>query len=157
MSLHPVQGHAAGKPGRIDRARFDSASFPSVMQLPIRFDDLDVLWHVNNVAIIALLQEARVHFNREMALPPLAGSLRTVVAAMNVEYAGEMTYPGDVEIHSGMSSIGRSSYTFAQLIRQNGHGAVYSQIIMVVTDAQGPAAIPDELRHAIGKCSIAQG
>jgi acyl-CoA thioester hydrolase len=155
MPLQPVQTSPAGKPGRIDRARFDSAIFPLVMELPIRFDDLDVLWHVNNVAIIALMQEARVHFSREMALPPLGHGLRTVVAAMNVEYAGEMTYPGMVEIGSGIASIGRSSYTFAQMIRQNGQGAVYSQITMVVTDADDPAPIPDSFRHAIEKCRIA--
>ncbi len=154
MPLQPVQNSPAAKSGRIDRARFDSATFPSVMELSIRFDDLDVLWHVNNVAIIALLQESRVHFNRELALPPLGHGQRTVVAAMNVEYASEMTYPGLVEIGSGIASIGRSSYTFAQRIRQNGQGAVYSQITMVVTDANGPSPIPHAFRHAIEKCRI---
>jgi acyl-CoA thioester hydrolase len=157
MPAQPVQSPPAGNPGRINRTLFDSANFPSTMEMPIRFDDLDVLWHVNNVAIIALLQEARVHFNREMALPMLAQGLRTVVGAMNVEYAGEMTYPGVVKIHSGISTIGRSSYAFAQLIRQNGQSAVYSQITMVVTDINGPTAIPDDFRGAIGKCSIGLG
>ena len=145
------------KPARIDRKRLDTAKFPSVAQVPIRFDDLDVLWHVNNVAIIALLQEARVQFNSEMALPPLGVGLRTVVGAMNVEYAGEMTYPGTVEVCSGILSIGRSSYTFGQMIRQNGHSTVYSYITMVVTDAAGPAAIPDFYRQAMSERSLIVG
>ena len=143
------------KPGRIDRRRFDSAAFPSIMELPIRFDDLDVLWHVNNVAIIALLQEARVHFNRFMELPPLGEGLRTVVAGMNVEYGGEINYPGMIEIRSGILDIGRTSYRFGQMIRQNGVSAVYSQITMVVTDTAGSATIPDTFRSAIeNKCLI---
>lgn len=135
--------------GRIDRKRFDSAEFPAQVALPIRFDDLDVLWHVNNVAIIALLQEARVHFNRTMPLPPLADGMRTVVGAMTVEYGGELTYPGGVEVKSGIMDIGRTSYTFGQLIRQNDQSTVYSQITMVVTDKAGPTPIPQPFRSAL--------
>lgn len=138
-------------PGRIDRARFDAAVFPSVMDLQIRFDDLDLLSHVNNVAIIALLQEARVHFNRAMPMPAVGDGLRTVVGGMLVEYGIELTYPGTVQISTGIIAIGRTSYTFGQMIGQGGKGAVYSQITMVVTDASGPAAIPDLFRSSIAE------
>lgn len=149
MSSGSPQPNQTLSKGRIDRARFDAASFPAVIDLPIRFDDLDVLWHVNNVAIIALLQEARVQFNRTTASLSLPEGLRTVVGAMAVEYGGELTYPGIAQISSGIIAIGRTSYTFAQLIRQNGKSAVYSQITMVVTDAHGSAAIPDSVRAII--------
>lgn len=153
MPSQLAQSPSAQKTGRINRALFNAAKFPCETQLPIRFDDLDMLKHVNNVAIVALLQEARVHFGREMALPPLGEGLRMVVAAMNVEYAGKITYPGMVDIRSGISGVGRSSFTFAQLILQDGQSAAYSQITMVVTDANGPAPIPEDFRHAIENCS----
>ncbi|MEY4159578.1 MAG: hypothetical protein RLZZ136_199 [Pseudomonadota bacterium] len=154
MTSSPSQVAKPVAPGRIDRARFDRARFPSILEIPIRFDDLDVNWHVNNVAIIALFQEARVHFNRALALPPLGAGLRTVVGAMTVEYGGELTYPGIISISSGIIALGRSSYTFGQLIRQSGASAVYSQITMVVTDASGPAAIPDGLRHSLSQFAV---
>ena len=154
MSASTREATVAAKPARIDRGHLDAATFPCTFEMAVRFDDLDVLWHVNNVAIIALLQEARVHFNREMALPAPGEGLRTVVGAMNVEYAGEITYPGTVQVHSGILGIGRSSYTFAQLIRQNGQSAVYSQITMVITNATGPAPIPEALRQAITQRSL---
>ena len=144
----------AAKPGRIDRAYLDAATFPSVLEMPIRFEDLDVLWHVNNVSVIAFLQEARVHFQRTMTLPPLGEGLRTVVGGMTVEYAEEMTYPGKVSISSGIWAIGKSSYSFAQLIRQNGKSTVYSQITMVITGTNGPAVIPQPLRQALIECSL---
>ena len=142
---------------RLDRAWYDAATFPLQLDMPIRFDDLDVLWHVNNVAVIALLQEARVHFNREMALPALGDGLRTVVAAMQVEYGAEMTYPGAVEIHSGIHAIGRSSFHFAQFIRQHGQGTVYSRITMVTTDAQGPVPVPEAFRQAVMARGLIRG
>ena len=144
-------------PGRIDRARFDAAVFPSVVHLPIRFDDLDVLWHVNNVAIIALLQEARVQFNRVVSSLALPDGLRTVVGAMTVEYGGELTYPGTAEVSSGIIAIGRTSYTFGQLIRQDAKSAVYSKITMVVTDANGSAAVPDSVRQSIEQDCMIKG
>lgn len=124
------------------------------MELQLRFDDLDVNGHVNNVAIILLLQEARVHFHRTLQLPDLDPDMRTVVAAMNVEYGGELLYPGSIEIGSGIAAIGRTSYTFGQLIRQDGISAVYSQITMVVTDANGAAPVPQDLRSAIERTCL---
>lgn len=144
-------------PGRIDRARFDAATFPTVVEMQLRFDDLDVNAHVNNVAVILLLQEARVHFDRTLALPEIGSARRTVVAAMNVEYGGELLYPGTVEISSGIVALGRSSFTFGQLIRQNSVSAVYSQITMVVTDAQGPVPLPADLRSAIERTCLIPG
>ncbi len=145
----------AAKPGRIDRSRFDTANFPSVMELPVRFADLDVLWHVNNVAVISLLQEARVHFNREMSLPSFKHGHRSVVAAMNVEYAGELNFPGMVEIATGILGLGRTSFTVAQMISQNGQAAVYSQVTMVVTGDSGAAPLPEAMRAAMERrCMI---
>jgi len=155
MSSFSPQASRNVAPGRIDRAHFEAATFPSVIELPIRFDDLDVLWHVNNVAIIALLQEARVQFNRAIASLALPEGLRTVVGAMMVEYGGELTYPGTAEVSTGILALGRTSYTFGQLIRQNGNAAVYAQITMVVADGNGSAAIPADVRSAIEKdCMI---
>ena len=92
----------APAPGRIDRARLDAASFPDTISMPVRFDDLDVLWHVNNAAAVIMLQEARVLFSINLALPGLHDiGLRSVVVAMNVEYAAEINHPGPVEISSG--------------------------------------------------------
>jgi len=136
-------------PGRIDRTRFDSARFPYTFEMPIRYEDLDSLWHVNNAAAVGMLQEGRVAFNREMGLPRLGlGGLRTVVVGMNVEFSAELTYPGVAEISTGIFGVGRTSLVFGQLIRQDGLSAVYAQITMVATDETGAIPIPDEMRAA---------
>ncbi|MCB2060532.1 MAG: thioesterase family protein [Novosphingobium sp.] len=133
--------------GRIDRARFDSARFPFLMEMPVRFEDLDMLGHVNNAAAVAMLQEARVAFHRELELSHFGqGGPRTVVVNMNVEFGAELTYPGVAEIATGILGIGRTSYTFGQLIRQNGQGAVYARVTMVATGETGAIQIPDAVR-----------
>lgn len=145
----------APQSARIDRALLDGAIFPATMTMPVRFDDLDVQWHVNNAASVIMLQEARICFTRDMALPPFSDTLRMVVGAMMVEYAHEITYPGDVEIGSGILRVGNSAFTFGQLIRQNGKPCVYSQVTMVMTGPGGSQPIPDAFREIIaGKAMI---
>jgi len=135
-------------PGRIDRAHLDAACFPDTISMPVRFDDLDVLWHVNNAAAVIMLQEARVLFSINLALPGLHEiGLRSVVVAMNVEYAAEINHPGPVEIASGLLRLGTSSFTFAQVIRQNGVGCVYATVILAVTGDSGVAPLPDDWRR----------
>ena len=139
----------AAIPGRIDRARLDAASFPDSISMPVRFDDLDVQWHVNNAAVVVMLQEARVLFGINLALPHLHDlGLRSVVVAMNVEYAAEINHPGPVEISSGILRLGTTSFTFAQVIRQNGVGCVYATVTLAITGDSGAVPPPAIWRQA---------
>jgi len=134
--------------GRIDRACLDAATFPDTITMPVRFDDLDVLWHVNNAAAVVMLQEARVLFGINLALPALHDiGLRSVVVAMNVEYAAEINHPGPVEISSGLLRLGTTSFTFAQVIRQDGVGCVYATVTLAVTGDSGVAPLPASWRQ----------
>lgn len=135
-------------PGRIDRARLDAATFPDVITLPVRFDDLDVLWHVNNASAVIMLQEARIGFSINLALPnPQDSGMRSVVVAMNVEYTAEINFPGTVEISTGILKLGTSSFTFAQVIRQNGTACVYATVTLAVTGDSGTMPIPAAWRQ----------
>lgn len=43
--------------------RLDATAYPHHTTVPTRFQDMDVLGHINNVAMGALFETARVHFN----------------------------------------------------------------------------------------------
>lgn len=133
---------------RIDRKRLDATEFAVTFDIPIRFDDVDMQGHVNNAASVVILQEARAAFNVTAGLTQHRGDLRTMVAALSIEYAGEMYYPGQVTIGTGVLAVGRTSFTLGQVARQNGKSTLYAQAVMVLADANGPAPIPDRLREA---------
>ena len=135
---------------RIDRKRFDATRFPVRFEIATRFDDIDMLGHVNNAAAVVILQEARAAFNRTAGMAALRGALRPLVAAIHVEYAGEMHHPGLITVESGVLSVGRSSYTLAQVARMDGKTRLYAEAVMVFADADGPAAMPPALRAAYG-------
>lgn len=145
----PSPTPAFAKPIRLDRARMDRATYPSIMTLPARFDDIDVLGHVNNVSIVAYLQEARIAFTRAMRESANSSPQRAFVAAMQVEYAAEMAYPGMIEIRTGLIDIGRTSYTFAQVVLQEGSPCVYSVIAMVNAGDAGAEPLSDAFRATL--------
>ena len=139
---------------RIDRQRLDAALFPVSVEVQTRFDDLDTQGHINNAAATVILQEGRVMFNRAAGLSGMMGGLRTMVAAVTIEYAAEMHFPDPVEIGCGLLAVGRTSFTIGQRARQKGVSAIYAQAVMVFADAHGPAAIPHDLRAAFERLRI---
>ena len=117
---------------RIDRKRLDAATFPARYEVQTRFDDLDIQGHVNNVSVVVMLQEARVHFNRVAGFWEMGQGLRMVAAGLTVEYAGEMYHPE----------------------RQGDRTTTYAEVTMVVADANGPAPIPDAIRARLEELSL---
>ena len=131
---------------RIDRAALDNASFPAAVTIPTRFADLDLQGQVNNAAVPVILQEARVDFNTAVDMRGQLGGLRPMVAGITIEYAAELTHPGEIEILTGVSKIGRTSFTLQQVVRQSGRTAIYAETTLVIADATGAAALPEGLR-----------
>ena len=141
---------------RLDRARLDAAEFPVRFEVQTRFDDTDMQGHLNNAAVVVLLQEARVDFNRQAGLWDHGKGLRMMAVGITVEFAGEMFFPERVEIFSGTTKIGRSSYTLAQVARQGGTARIYAEATMVFADENGPTAIPDPIRAALERMMLPQ-
>ncbi len=143
MTLRCMKGTALA---RIDRAALDNANFPAAVTIPTRFADLDLQGHVNNAAVPVILQEARVDFNTAVDMRGQLGGLRPMVAGITIEYAAELTHPGEIEILTGVSKIGRTSFTIQQVARQRGSTAIYAETTLVIADATGAAALPEGLR-----------
>ena len=114
-------------------------NYPVSIVTQTRFQDIDPNRHLNNVAFASMFENARVRLNR--ALRPWGDrpkNERSMVAAVTINYLREGQYPDDVEISSGVSKIGTSSYVIAQAMFQNGHCiATCDSIIVCRTDGEG--------------------
>jgi acyl-CoA thioester hydrolase len=140
---------------RLDRQRLDAAEFPVVTEIPIRYDDLDSLNHVNNAAAAVLLQEARGQFGHSAGLHELMGrDLRTIVAALAIEFSDEMLFPGVVVIRTGVLDIGRTSLLVGQRGQQDARTTLYAETVLVMSDDDGPTPIPPPIRAAFESLRI---
>ena len=77
----------------------------------VRWSDVDVFGHVNNVKYFEYVQEARIGFLNDLAEDSLAGEATWVLARQDVEYKRPMLFRSDpYAITTAVTRIGRSSY-----------------------------------------------
>ncbi|WP_339346672.1 acyl-CoA thioesterase [uncultured Sphingomonas sp.] len=132
------------------------ASYPVRIVIPTRFQDLDAMGHINNVAFAALFEDARVRFNRALGRMDRADGLRAVVARNEVNYLAEGSYPDDVEIATGVTRIGNRSWDVAAVMHQHGRAIATCDTTLVMTHpAQG--GIPADFRTRLDEVMVRAG
>lgn len=125
------------------RHRYDAA---------LRWSDIDALGHVNNVAYLSLLQEARVGLYAARLGTIDWQETGAVVARHEIEYATPLTFRAEpVPIDVWVTRVGTTSYTLAYEIRDD--DAVYARAstVMVKWDllAGRPKPLDDEERRVL--------
>jgi acyl-CoA thioester hydrolase len=94
-------------------------AFPVQTYDKIRYGDTDTQGHVNNATMATFLVTGRVEILYGVEHPVLAENCSFVVASLKVDYLTEVTWPGTVEIGTGVIKVGNSSIHFYQQIFQN--------------------------------------
>ena len=133
---------------RPDAWRRDPAAYPHSETIQTRFQDLDVLGHINNVAMAALFESGRVRFNRSMNLAGWAGH-RWLVARVEINYLGEGFFPADVEIATGIGEIGNRSWSILSAAFQKGECIATCDVVLVMSASGGITALPEEFRAGL--------
>ena len=133
--------------------RLEPARYPHTRTLPTRFQDLDPLGHINNVAYAALFETARVHFNDAIDLTRWR-QLRWVVAAMEINYLAEGHFPADVTVSTGIGAIRNRSWQMLSLMMQDGSPIATCDVVLVAAEADG--GLPDAMRAALAAARIAE-
>lgn len=130
--------------------------YPVRIELPTRFQDLDPNKHINNVALAAFFEEARVRFDHGLGLHEIAlqTGMRAMIASLQIEYLGEAFYPMPIEVYIGTAAIGRSSWSVAAIGTQGANLVNYMRATIVNLDSQGPAPIPTVFRKALAQHQI---
>lgn len=138
--------------------RLSLAGYPQTLEVPTRFQDMDVNGHLNNVAFAALFENARVMLNRQVRVwNERPANERTMVAAVTINYLAEGNYPDPVTVASGIGHVGTSSWTILQAMFQNGHCiATCDTVVVARTDNQAKplrAALREGLEASMVKPS----
>ncbi len=133
---------------RPDPHRLDPASYPFTVTIQTRFQDLDPLGHINNVAMAALFESGRVRFNRSMHFDGWSGH-RWLVARVEINYLGEGFFPADVEIATGIGEIGNRSWTILAAAFQNGACIATCDVVLVMGASGGLTTLPADFRAGL--------
>lgn len=131
-------------------ARLLRETYSFQCEVQTRFADLDMLRHINNVAMGILFTEARLMFHQKLfSKTPRPEGIAFVVVQNNYRFIGETFYPGAVSIGLGISHIGRSSLTYSQALFQNGRCTSLCDTTLVGLREKQPSPFPLEMRRIL--------
>ncbi len=129
-------------------------------EIAVRWADLDLMGHVNNVRAMEFLQEARIALITELGYAITADSagvtfegVGQVIARHEVDYVAPILHShGHVLVESWLDHIGRSSYTIVHVVTlPDGTVAIRSRATMVCIDPTTgrSAPIPELWRDSL--------
>ena len=122
-------------------------SYPRHDVKQTRFQDLDTMGHLNNVAFAALFEDARVRMNQDLGRVSRGmmaeGSFRAVVARNEINYLAEGSFPEDVEVALGIGRIGNRSFEMLGAAFQSGRCIATCDTTIVMTDPKGESLPAD--------------
>jgi acyl-CoA thioesterase FadM/gamma-glutamylcyclotransferase (GGCT)/AIG2-like uncharacterized protein YtfP len=140
-----------------DPGRLDPQIYPFKIDIQARFADIDPQWHLNNVRIAELYQEARISFHHalssefELERNP---EQRVLVARQSIDYLSEVQWPGLLSVGIGVSHVGGSSFAFGMAMFQAYRCVGISDAVLVYATRQGSARVPDRLRDVLNRQTL---
>lgn len=139
---------------RPDAALLDPARYPFAHMITTRFADVDPNQHLNNVALAAMMEDARVRFNLAMSSAIKIGERRAMVASVSMEYLSQGHFPDPVTVHCAVERIGNSSWTVVQLLGQNGRPVAFARSALVAIADDRPTPIAEDYRPVLAQWSL---
>ncbi|WP_209435422.1 acyl-CoA thioesterase [Mycobacteroides saopaulense] len=118
------------------------AEFPLHSHDKLRYADTDRQGHVNNAVFSTLLETGRVEFLHNSARPILDPNTAFVIARLEIDFLGEMLWPGQVTIGTTVDSVGRSSLKLRQAIFQEDRCVAQARSVIVLMDEKSRRSTP---------------
>lgn len=138
-----------------DAYRLDPATYPRHKAVPIRFSDVDMFRHLNNVATGQFYEEARFELLAE-ARERVAKEDRSalVIANVNTSFLGQARYPGTIDVGTGILRISERSLVIAQGLFIDGKCIGIADSVIVSTGPEGAVPIADPIRQFLSSLLI---
>ena len=124
----------------------------------IRFSDQDPLGHVNNVAVAAYVEASRTMLIRPFLLQEKYPQLDFALVHLEIDYKGEFTYPGTVDVGGRVERIGTKSFTssYGLFVEDRCVATAGSVNCFFDTTKRESVAPPDDVRALFEKTIAAQ-
>lgn len=125
---------------------------PFRTDIQVRFNDTDMLGHLNNTSYALYAEQGRVAFMDEFrqggAFPE---GVFVILARLELDFVRQVRYGDRVHVLTRVAKLGRSSVTLAQEIFGNDLLAARAVSVVVVFDygLQKPVPIPERAREML--------
>jgi acyl-CoA thioester hydrolase len=125
--------------------------FPLQAYDKLRYADTDRQGHVNNAVFATALETGRVELLYAPNGPLIEPGQSFVIARLELDFRGEMTWPGEVAIGTAVKSVGRTSFTLQQALYQTGRCIALARTVIVQIDdtSHRPYALSGAASHRL--------
>ena len=130
----------------------EMTGYPFVIQVPVRWRDIDAFRHVNNAAIVTYLEIVRAEMWRTVFKGADAMDIPFVIAKLEVDYRRPIKLYDEVMIGLRAADVGRSSFAFEYLIMTEGLTAATAWTLQVCVrhETGRPVRVPETVRKTLG-------
>lgn len=95
----------------------DLSEFPHSLPVQLRFNDIDILGHLNNIVYFSLYDLAKARFMQELYGGKMDWKkVETVIANVNCRYIKQIVFGEEIEVKSRVVSIGDRSFVIQQCL-----------------------------------------
>jgi acyl-CoA thioester hydrolase len=125
--------------------------YPVVVDLEVRYRDLDPLGHVNNAVYLSYIEHARVPYFELLGLArgAFGEGAAPVVARAEIDYLRPVFLGQRVRVGARIVRLGRTSFTMAYLVAADGKPAARAKTVHVMVAGREKVPLSPELRARI--------
>jgi acyl-CoA thioester hydrolase len=133
------------------------SQYPSFVDMPIQWGDMDAFSHVNNVMYFRYFEAARInHFNELNVLQEMEKtSLGPILASTSCRFKAPLSYPDNIRIGSRISKLDSDRLTMQYAVVSEKTGRIVAQgegeIVYFDYEKQTKSNIPDTIKANILK------
>lgn len=126
----------------------ERGSFSSWAYEKLRLGDTDRQGHVNNAVFATFAETGRIEFMRDDLLTLDRTGLGFVVVRVEIDFRGELHWPGKVDIGTRLLAVGRTSWRLEHGVFSGERCVATAISVMVTIDGKTrrPTPLPDVLR-----------
>lgn len=107
------------------------ADYPLKTYEKLRYADTDRQGHVNNAVFSTMLETGRVELLYAPDTPLFADGCAFVIASLHLDFYSEINWPGQVDIGTRVSTVGKSSLTLEQGLFQRDRCVAMAKTVIV--------------------------
>lgn len=118
-----------------------------MVEVDVRYRDLDTFVHVNNAVYLTYFEQARVAYFAELGWTSRDDSV--VVARAEVNYRRPIVLGQQVQVGCRVSRFGTKSYTMEYVVLADGEPAADGVTVQAYVSAGRGAPLPEDLKQRI--------
>lgn len=135
---------------------------PVVVQIDVRWSDMDAFGHVNNAVYYRYFETARFELYARLGIMDAVKSGETgpIMAESSCRYLKPLSFPDRVLVGAAVTSVGASSFVVCYTLKSDAAGyAAAGRSALVYYDYRRaePSRLPDSLRESLRSFMAAPG